>query len=550
MSKINYFSLGGQDEKGRYSGVLEINGDIFILNTGIGAELSNQLGIKRVIPDLRYLSEQKNRVKAIFIGCPRNINIGSLPYFLEVFPDIPVYTSPGGKLIIDSFLERFQKENNKTIKSNVIGVNPSNDLSISSLKICGVKTASSVPNSYGWLFKLVTGQVVVFLDEFLIANENRPCCESQLHVIAQQAKNKTALLLVGAQSAGKMIGFAFPNAQNFSFLKRSIASTKNRTIVSVYEDDWNTLFNLSKISKIYHMNFHISDPYIADLFNKHVEALKSEEYALSTALINSENSLIAIVGDGETLFKTLSSINEGEHEIKFQNGDLFLMATITLPENEFEEITLLNEISKHDILLIKQPKDIVPYCAGNEDIKFIVNFLSPYNIVPIDGYYKDFVNIHKALENTIDPKRIRFLSSGEKIEIDDRNVNFTTVPIAKQYISTEGMLDINSSTVLERQLLERNGLIMVSLIYSSKQHCFSKPSLTTRAFLTEDYSKKDEIHEAITKQLEEELAKYLALNKTLDIKEVKSFIKDAIWKAIKLKTQKKPLILPLITKHS
>ncbi|AEW46014.1 hypothetical protein MHC_05805 [Mycoplasma haemocanis str. Illinois] len=550
MAKINYFALGGQDESGRYSGVLEINNDIFILNTGIGAEFSNQLGIKKIIPDLRYLSEHKNRVKAIFIGCPKNLNIGALPYFLETFKGVPVYTSHGGKLIVDSFLSKFQEEKRVNLEANVVAINPSNDITIGSLKICGVRTASSVPNSYGWLFKLVTGQVVVFLDEFLIANENKPCCESQLHIIAQQAKNKTTLLLLGAQAAGKMLGFSYPNAKNFSFLKRTVASTKNRILAGVYEDDWNTLFNLSRVAKIYHMNFHISCPRTSSLFNKHIENLKGDEYAVSNPLISSDNVLIVITGDSETLFKTLLDIHSGDHEIKFKSGDLLIIATITLPENEFEEISLLNEISKQDIVLVKQPKSIVPYKAGNEDIKFIVNSLSPYNIVPIDGYYKDFINVYKALENTIDPNRIKFLSSGEKIEIDDKNINVVSLPIAKQYVSEEGILDINSSTVLERQLLEKNGVVMVSVLYHTKNHCFSRPHVEMKAFVTDDYSRRDEIQEAIVKFLDLELSKFLSLNVTLSIKDVKNHIKDAVYKAVKNKTQKKPLVLPIITRYS
>ncbi|GCE63188.1 ribonuclease J [Candidatus Mycoplasma haematohominis] len=548
MSKINYFALGGQDEMGRYAGVLEINNEIFILNAGIGAEFSNQLGIKKIIPDLRYLSEHAKKIKGIFIGCPKNINIGSLPYFLTTFPNIPVYTSVLGKAIIESFLAKFEQENNVNIKNEIIAVNPAIDLTVGMLKVCGIKSPSSVPCSYAWVFKLLTGQVVVFLDEFVLANEVNPCCESQLHLIAQQVKNKTSLLLIGAQNAGKVLGFAYPLAKNFSFLKKSVSSTKKRVLVSLYEDDWNTLLNLSRVAKVYSMNFHISCPRIAFLVNKYIETLHSDEYAAATPLLKSDNSLIAIVGNNEDLFAKLRNIDAGKDEIAFQSGDLFLICTITLPENEYEEILLLNDISKHDIIVVKQPKSIIPYAAGNEDIKFVVNALSPYNIVPVNGYYKDFVNVYKALSNTVDTKRIKFLGSGERLEIDGKQTNVTTLNISKQYVNEEGILDINNMILLERQLLEKSGLIIISVLYNIKKHIFYKPKVSIKAFVPEDYSKKNDIHAAIDKYIALELSKYLALNKGLEIREVKMHLKDAVYKALKNKTNKRPVILPLITK--
>lgn len=533
---------------GRYAGVLEINNEIFILNAGIGAEFSNQLGIKKIIPDLRYLQEHSKKIKGIFVGCPKNINIGSLPYFLSTFPNVPVYTSTMGKAIIESYLSKFESESNCIIKNKIISINPAIDVAVGTLKICGIKTPSSVPSSYAWVFKVSSGQVIVFLDEFVLANETNPCCESQLHLITQQVKNKTSLLLIGAQNAGRVPGFAFPISKNFDFLKRAVSSTKKRVLVSLYEDDWNTLLNLSKIAKIYSMNFHISCPRIAFLFNKFVETLHSEDYAVSNALTSSDNTLIAIVGDNEGLFAKLRHIDSGEDEITFQSGDLFLICTITLPENEYEEIRLLNEISKHDIVVVKQPKNIVPYAAGDEDIKFVVNSLSPYNVVPVNGYYKDFVSVYKALSNTLDTKRIKFLGSGERLEIDGKQTNVTELPISKQYVNENGILDLNHTILLERQLLEKSGLIVVSVLYNSKKHLFFKPTVFIKAFVPDDYSKKKDVYEAINKQIETELSKYLALNKVLEVREVKMCIKDAVFKALKNKMHKRPAILPLITK--
>lgn len=100
MHHISYFALSGQDERSKYCGILEINQDIFILDAGIGSEIQNQYGINKIIPDISYLINRKDQIKGIFLGTPKNLNIGALPFFIAKLGNIPIYTSKVGALII------------------------------------------------------------------------------------------------------------------------------------------------------------------------------------------------------------------------------------------------------------------------------------------------------------------------------------------------------------------------------------------------------------------------------------------------------------------
>ncbi|SYV91010.1 putative hydrolase, partial [Mesomycoplasma hyorhinis] len=80
MAKISFFALGGQDENGKNSYVLEIDNSIFLINTGAKIPLSNSLGIDTVIPDFTYIEENYSRVKGIFLTDVKNESFSALPW--------------------------------------------------------------------------------------------------------------------------------------------------------------------------------------------------------------------------------------------------------------------------------------------------------------------------------------------------------------------------------------------------------------------------------------------------------------------------------------
>lgn len=126
MHQISYFALSGQDEKSKYCGILEINDEIFILGAGIGAEITNQYGINKVIPDISYLAINKKKIKGIFLATPNNLNIGALPFFIQELQTVPIYTTEVGLLIIKTwFNQKSTTQFNKVeLQPDVVVVKP------------------------------------------------------------------------------------------------------------------------------------------------------------------------------------------------------------------------------------------------------------------------------------------------------------------------------------------------------------------------------------------------------------------------------------------
>ncbi len=79
MANINIFALGGQDENGKNSLVVEVEKDIYVINAGIKVPINNRNGIDGVIPEFKYIIERKDQVKGLFLTHAHDENFAALP---------------------------------------------------------------------------------------------------------------------------------------------------------------------------------------------------------------------------------------------------------------------------------------------------------------------------------------------------------------------------------------------------------------------------------------------------------------------------------------
>ena len=91
MEKIKIFSMGGLDEMGKNTYVVEINDDIYVFDCGIKYSEGNMYGIDYVIPNYEYLIKNKDRVKGIFITHGHYENMGGAFSLSKSLPKTPFY---------------------------------------------------------------------------------------------------------------------------------------------------------------------------------------------------------------------------------------------------------------------------------------------------------------------------------------------------------------------------------------------------------------------------------------------------------------------------
>src|SRR6185369_13346577 len=91
---LRVLPLGGLGEIGKNMTVVELDGRIIVVDTGLRFPTAEMLGIDLVLPDFTYLRERADDIEAIVITHGHEDHIGALPFVLrELGQDIPVFGS-------------------------------------------------------------------------------------------------------------------------------------------------------------------------------------------------------------------------------------------------------------------------------------------------------------------------------------------------------------------------------------------------------------------------------------------------------------------------
>src|SRR5574344_544773 len=100
MEKIKVFGLGGLNENGKNTYIVEVNDDIFVFDCGLKYSEGNLFGIDYVIPDFDYLVKNRNRIKGVFVTHGHYENMGAAVDLLHMIPEIKFYATNYTKFVL------------------------------------------------------------------------------------------------------------------------------------------------------------------------------------------------------------------------------------------------------------------------------------------------------------------------------------------------------------------------------------------------------------------------------------------------------------------
>ncbi len=152
---IRVIPLGGVGEIGKSMYVIEIDDELFVVDSGLMFPEDEMLGIDIVIPDITYLEENKERVKGIFLTHGHEDAIGSIAYVLQKV-QAPVY---GSKLTI-ALAKDHLKDLPVPHPVKFFEVTNRSRMNFNSTYVTFFHATHSIPDSLGIVFHTSEGAIV------------------------------------------------------------------------------------------------------------------------------------------------------------------------------------------------------------------------------------------------------------------------------------------------------------------------------------------------------------------------------------------------------
>ncbi len=548
--KLSIFALGGVGEIGKNMYVVQYEDDIVVIDAGLKFPEEDMLGIDLVIPDISYLTENRDKVKAIIITHGHEDHIGGLPYVMKHL-NVPLYAT---KLTL-GLIENKLREANLLGETKRILINADSELKLgSSLTATFFKTNHSIPDSVGVCIETPEGNVVHTGD---FKFDHTPVNDqfADLQRMAEIGQKGVLALLSDSTNAEKP-GFT-PSERSVGVVLEDIfRKARQRVVVATFAS------NVHRIQQV--VNAAIATDRKIVVIGRsmvNVVAIASELGYLDVPegmiiepeeinRIGADRVAILCTGSQGEPMSALSRMARSTHrKVDILPGDTVIIAATPVPGNEKYVGRTIDALFRLGAEVIYSGSNKGVHVSGHgsqEELKLMLNLMRPKFFIPIHGEYR-MLRKHAQLGESVgvDPDNIFLVDIGDVVEIQNGEARKAgKVPSGNVLIDGLGVGDVGNIVLRDRKLLSQDGILVVVVTLSKQDgRIVSGPDIISRGFVyvRESEGLLDEANRVVTSTLQR-----LMSENVNEWASLKSGVKDSLGRFLFDQTRRRPMILPII----
>ena len=542
MCKIKVFSIGGLDEMGKNSYVVDIDNEIYIFDCGLKYANENLYGIDYIIPDFDYLIKNKNRIKGLFITHGHPENMGATKDLVKEIPGIKIYATKFTKFIL---------ENDGVPASNIHLVTPHKKINFGNVSIFPISVNHSAPDAVMYVMNTKDG-AIVYTGDFIIDPKMMGHFGMDLGRIAYVGKQGVLLMLCESVFSEK-IGHTSPSHRLVGVFKDAIKHTDNRMMFTVLPNHIYTIQEIFDAARNTHRKVVIMGKNLQNIisFSKKEGYLDFPDDMLGDlSNINDKDSILLIQDNKENPYGSINKIINGYDKfIKFKSTDTVVFAEPSYDSSEKILVKVQNDLATLGCGIVTIPKEkTILHHASSEDLMIMIDLLKPKYYMPVKGEYRYMVNnANVASELKIPDENIILKQNGDVVEINDGELirdSFNTIKVNDILIDGNSTDDVGELVIKDREMLSENGIVLISATISKKDKVLLVgPEVTTRGFIyiKDSLDMIDEIKKICTTIIERNIS-----NNFVDYNNIKNEIREELGKYLYHETECKPMIIAVV----
>jgi ribonuclease J len=547
---IRIIPLGGVGEIGKAMYVVEIDEEIFIVDSGLMFPENEMLGIDIVIPDVTYLEENKARIKGIFLTHGHEDAIGSISYLLNKI-QAPVY---GSRLTI-ALAKEHLKELPAAQPVKFFEVTNKSRMNFKSTHVTFFHTTHSIPDSLGIAFHTSEG-AIVHTGEFKFDQAAKGSYRPDIAKMAGLGEEGVFILMSDSTEAERP-GYTTSESVVEEHLSETFHGAKGRILVSLYSSNFIRIQQVFDTAIEARRKVAVVGKTLETVFEvgKRLDYLQVDEETLISIkdIGNYEDHEVVIIvsgTQGEPIEALEKMVRKHHKDVKIKDTDTVLFTFTPSPGMEVAMFKTMNQLAKVGAKVLTASKKVhVSGHGSQEDLKMMLNLMKPKFFIPIQGEFRMLMAHSKLAQSTgLAKAQIFIADKGDIVEYKGGKMRMSgRVQAGNVLIDGIGVGDVGNIVLRDRKLLSQDGIFIVTITLNRAQKKIaSGPEILSRGFVY--VRESEQLMEDSTELVKKIVEKYVA-KETFEWTNIKQEIRDTLNSYLYQKTKRRPMIIPIIMEY-
>ncbi len=547
MAKLRIIPLGGIGEIGKNMTAFEYGDDVVVVDCGSIFPRQDMLGIDLVIPDIAYLTNNRERVRAYLFTHGHEDHIGAVPY---VFPRVPA-PAYGTKLTCALIRGKLMEHNINGIQLNVI--KPRDTVQIGAFSVQFMKVSHSIAGAVAMAITCPAGTVIVTGD-FKIDYTPIDGEVTDLGSLAAWG-NKGVLALLADSTNVERPGYTMSEKKIAVTFRGLFKDARGRIIIAMFAS------NLHRIQQVVDLCIEYKRKICfvgRSMINVTKMAMEIGELIIPQDVrieigdlecYNDDEIVVLTTGSqGEPMSGLTRMANSEHRRLQIRQGDTVIVSATPIPGNEIMVARILDQLYKCGANVIyNRIADVhVSGHACQEELKLIQALVRPKYFIPVHGEYR-MLQRHAqiAIDMGMPEDHAIILEMGQALELSEDEASITgPIPTGSIMVDGLGVGDVGNVVLRDRKHLSQDGLIIVVVGVSKETgRLVSGPELISRGFVY--VRENEELITGARNVAMNVLARYDRIEQS-DWTSIKNGIKDEMHSYLLAQIKRNPMILPII----
>ena len=544
---LRVIPLGGVGEIGKNMYVFEYGDEIVVIDCGLMFPEEEMFGIDFVIPDVTYLKERREKVKAFLITHAHEDHVGGLPYILPEFPGVPVYASTLARGLLGNKIRE-----HKLFDNPLRPMEPGQTVELGAFAATPFRVGHSIPDALGIALRTPVG-TVVHTGDFKFDHTPVDGKLSDFHILARFGE-EGVLCLLSDSTRAESPGYT-PSERTVGDAFREIMEPlSGRVIVATFAS------NIARVQQVFDA---------AETFDRKVAVIgRSMEQNARVAAelgylrypetgvvpkdrineVPHGELVIATTGaQGEPMAGLARMANRDHRWVEIGPGDTVIVSASAIPGNEEYVARTIDNLFKNgaNVYYDAVRRAHVSGHGSQEELKLMLSLTRPRYFIPIHGEFRMLVQHGRLAQQTgAEPNNILIIENGQPIEFFADGSARRGAPVAAGYVLVDGLSvgEVGDVVLRDRRALASDGMCLVVVTVDKQTgNLIGRPQIVTHGFVTAPddpliAAAGDRVVHAIDNPGDH----------TSEIGLLKEQIKDGLSRYLYEQTKRRPMVFPVV----